>query len=745
MNLPGVMASLKHYCIHLVQLPPTRWPGKIMRFGLRQIRELTEETLTRFRVINRIPRRLDSALVESLRGKQVPQLLKETLPKRFLISPEQRETIVTALREVAPEAEKLIIAEADRICDHIFHLLGSGPTPLGKKIDWHVDFKTGHRWNPKTYYKRIRPAPYPGGYDIKVPWELSRCQHFVRLGQAYWITGDEKYAREFVAQVEDWIESNPWLFGVNWACTMDVAIRAVNWLWGLAFFLDSPSMTDKFLLRLTRSLLVHGRHIMGNLEGSREDNHTTNHYIADLVGLIYLGICCPFLKEAKRWLGFATDELWNEVFKQVYPDGVDYEGSVPYHRLVTEMFLSAILLCRRNGIEVPQTILERLEKMIEFIYYVTKPDGTVPIIGDQDNGRLHRLAVWVEPEREWGDYRYLLAIGAVFFQRGDFAQIAGDQWEEAIWLFGEKTVVFKRAIEAKKSPRLRLESRAFPDAGLYVMRHDDLYLIVDAGLNGEDRNGGHGHNDTLSFELYIHDKAFVIDPGTYVYTADYRWRNKFRSTEHHNTIVIDGEEMNDFRRNSLFSMKNHAIPTVYEWISTDGYDFFDGEHSSYHRLLHPVTHRRQVFFDKPGGFWLIRDILTGKGEHQLDLYFHLAPMEIASNNDDLSVKSLCQNGANLVIIPLKKEGLSLAISEDWVSYSYGRKTRAPVVKYTKRAQVPTDFVTLLYPCINEDLSLDARSLIEALTTEPEGIWQDILGDWKPLTSMGNSDDLQSAR
>ena len=108
---------------------------------------------------------------------------------------------------------------------------------MGEEIDWHIDFKSGHRWNTSTYFKRIQPAAYPGGFDIKVPWELSRCQHFSRLGQAYWLTGDEKYAQEWVAQVSGWIETNPWPYGVNWASTMDVSIRIINWLWGLAFFL----------------------------------------------------------------------------------------------------------------------------------------------------------------------------------------------------------------------------------------------------------------------------------------------------------------------------------------------------------------------------------------------------------------------------------------------------------------------------------------------------------------------------
>lgn len=352
----------------------------------------------------------------------------------FFLEPGRRQKFVSAVRACCPATESITIAAADRVCDHIFDLLGSGPTHLGDRIDWHIDFKTGHRFDPQKYYADVRPAPYPGGYDIKVPWELSRCQYFIWLGQAYWFTNDEKYAQEFVSQITDWVEKNPPKLGVNWTCTMDVAIRAVNWLWGYHFFKDSPALTDEFLLAFFKSLLAHGRHIMNNLEWSEEI--TSNHYLANLAGLIYLGFLLPEFKEAQSWQGFGLQELEKEMFKQVYPDGVNFEASVSYHRLAVELFLSPALLAQLNGHIFSTPFMRRLERMLEFVLYVTKPDGTAPLIGDNDNGRIHRLQVWKEPEREWTDCRYLLAIGAALFKRDDFARAAGNQWEEAIWLFG---------------------------------------------------------------------------------------------------------------------------------------------------------------------------------------------------------------------------------------------------------------------------------------------------------------------
>ncbi|HID62124.1 MAG TPA: hypothetical protein EYP49_05210, partial [Anaerolineae bacterium] len=405
---------------------------------------------------------------------------------RFFTDSDAKVTVLRALKNDCSVTIERTMAQADTICTHTFDLLGSGDTHLGHPINWHSDFKAGYRWDPKTYYTDIAYMDLDQSYDVKVPWELSRCQHFAWLGQAYWSTGDEKYTREFVAQVLAWIEQNPPQFGVNWACTMDVAIRVVNWLWGYYFFKDSPCLTDEFRLVFWKSLLVHGRHIMGNLEWS--EALTGNHYLSDIVGLVYLGILCPEFKEAAKWQDFGLQELWKEMSKQVHPDGADFEASISYHRLVTELFLSPIILCQLNDIPVPNEVMERLEKMIEFVMHYTKPDGTAPLIGDADNGRLHRLKVWAEPEREWIDHRYLLAIGSVLFRRDDFAQAAGEHWEEAFWLLGERAIAYKEQLAQNNLPLL--ESRCFPDGGLYIMRHNDLYMIIDAGDNGQNGYGG---------------------------------------------------------------------------------------------------------------------------------------------------------------------------------------------------------------------------------------------------------------
>lgn len=623
--------------------------------------------------------------------QEVARQIKLARNVRFFIAPASSQSYVSSLGEHYPNAKIRIIRDAKKICCHIFDLLGSGETFLGEKINWHLDWKSGFQWKSEFYLKLLPVSNAVDNTDGKIPWELSRFQHLPTLGKAYWFTGDEKYTREFTREINDWIDNNPPLFGINWTSPMEVAIRAVNWIWGYYFFRDSPELSDRFLLKFLKSLLVHGRHIRSNLERTWTGMNT-NHYLSNLVGLVYLGIMFPEFKEAEQWRNFGVRELIKEMAKEVYADGVDYEGSISYHRLVSELFLSTTLLCLRNGITFPTGYMERLERMLDFIRHYVKPDGTAPQIGDNDDGRLHILSHY--PGWDRLDHRYLLSAGAVLFNRPDFKQAAGEFHEEAFWLLGEEGLA---KFNNLKGPPVAVSSQAFTKAGFYIMRAASRYMIIDSLTTDRKTPSGHTHNSRLSFELFAGDKSFIIDPGAYIYTADREMRNLFRSTRHHNTVVVDGREQNRFDEGTLFGMGHDAVTRVNTWQVADEYDFFDAEHNGYGRLKNPVVHQRQIYFSKADGYWIVRDVLSGRGEHQYDLYFHLAPLAVELDSDFPLVVKTRTEGMNIAIIPLETDGISLEVLDGWVSYQYGVKTKAPVVKYCRSGRAPTRFNTLIYP------------------------------------------------
>lgn len=637
---------------------------------------------------------------------------------RFYIG-ERRSEITALFHSHFPFSVERTIRDAEKICAHRFDFFGaetatsrSAVLQLGQDrympIDWHADFRTGYRWGQRIFYRDVR-YKYPEGVDIKVPWEISRFQHLVTLGQAYWFTGEERYAREFTDQTQDWMTANPWPWGINWASAMEVSIRAVNWLIGFHFFKDSPAVDSTFLKAFLKGLLVHGRHIYANLEN--EDGLTTNHYLADLVGLVYLGVLLPEFKESSQWRDLAVSELLREMEVQVYPDGVSFEASTSYHRLALEIFFSAAHLCRLNNIILAESFWDRLASMFDFVLHYLKPNGRAPQIGDNDNGRLHCFK-----RRDPLDHSYLLTIAALLFRSGRYKDSHVQFDDEALWLFGPDAITEFDKLPYRDRP---VSSKAFEYGQVFVLRRDETYVIVDCGQNGQHGLGGHAHNDKLSFELHVGGNDLVIDPGTYTYTAAPGVRELFRSARYHNVLTVDGEEIDRF--NGLFRSRDDTPVRIHSWAVSPAGDTLDAEHRGFVRLKQPVRHRRMFHLRYDLACLVIRDILEGVGQHTFDWYFHLAahlvfrPVDQDVRNvlyrrcraieqelgDALEVSGSFMGvipgraGLMFAMVPLCRASLSASMDEGWWSPSYGRRERTAVAHYSMRATCPFEATYVL--------------------------------------------------
>jgi uncharacterized heparinase superfamily protein len=578
------------------------------------------------------------------------------------------------------------------VLNHVVDLLGSGPVQLGEHIDWHRDFKTGIVWPPDVLaddqdYLRLHES-----CDVKMPWELSRCHHWVTLGRAYALDRDQRYATEFVRQLAAWLDDNPWPYGVNWGRAMEVAVRAVNWLWAAAFFADAPEFTVSAKRRFLKAMLQHGRHILDNLEYA--DNNG-NHYLSNGVGLLFLGVLLPDLSDAVAWRKKGAEIVWGEIEHQVHPDGVDFEQGIGYQGLVAEFWYSCVLLCQRNGVPVPQHVTQRLDKMFDFMLAYTRPDGTFPQIGDNDDGRLANL-----DEEPVGSHQRHLAVGGALFERPELVAAAGDAVETAAWLCGPRVLDMPRYQRQESS-------RAFSRGGFYVMRAPDIVMTIDAGEVGMRGIGGHGHNDVLSFDLWAAGAPILVDSGTFTYTADPAARQLLRSTAAHNALRVDGEETSRLGGDRwLWLIENDAHPRNVQWQSDAERDVFVGSHDGYRRLAQPVDHTRQISFNKQKTVWRIEDTISGGGEHLLELFFHPGvPMEIA----DDAVRLRAPRG-DLWLFP--PEATAQRQEHGWISRGYGLRQAAPVLVYAVRAHVPLTLRTDLVLVPHGTPAAVARSLVE---------------------------------
>jgi len=213
--------------------------------------------------------------------------------------------------------------------------------------------------------------------------------------------------------------------------------------------------------------------------------------------------------------------------------------------------------------------------------------------------------------------------------------------------------------------------------------------MISAGQNGQNGNGGHAHNDKLSFELCINGKNIIVDPGTYLYTASPEWRNKFRSTAYHNTVSINNQEQNRFIEKSLFLLKNDSNVKIKGWTTNEYYDLLDGEHYGFTGSKNPMIHQRQIIFDKKNIRVYIKDIIKGKGRHLFEAFFHLnknIEFEQGSNDKLIVFKNL--GNINFKLFTPNENVLDLELIEGWISYGYGEKVKAPVLKYSNEVEAP---------------------------------------------------------
>lgn len=529
---------------------------------------------------------------------------------------------------ICPEQMSQALRIAKRLRRHEFNFLGSGPfvpaDPLRahrndfQPINWFLDPVRNLSFPHNVPYKSWDLfAMRPGNADIKYPWELSRCQHFLGLGQAYVFSRDPVYAHELISQAEDYIEANPIGLGINYTCTMDVALGAANWCFALSLIKPCEAVSLERFEAVYRHLHNAARFILQNLENNYEV--TSNHFLSNVAGLHVLAAEFSDLPQATAWDNFAREAMEREITVQILPDGADYESSVPYHRLVTELFLGSCRLADIQSKPLSAAYRATLEKMLIFHEAVLRPDGRMPVNGDADDGRL--LIATGYGEWDPADGLHLLAPAARMFERPEWVTgTSAEKWEAFWWGFEP---------QSNKQPIAAIHARTllFADAGLAVSKDASkgAYLLVTNGIVGTKGFGNHKHNDLLSFEYHDMGVALIVDPGSYVYTSDFSLRNEFRATAAHNTVMIDGVQQNEFKADWLFRMFQKARPAHAVFAALPDGMIYEGSHDGYEtQLPEGVRHVRRFEHNRVSGQLQIVDKLNGVGSHKAVWHFHFA-------------------------------------------------------------------------------------------------------------------------
>lgn len=504
--------------------------------------------------------------------------------------------------------------------------------------------------------------------DNELRWQLHRHKWFTPMGKAYRVSGDEKYAKEWVLQYMDWIKKNPLvdvkkdeyeivssgeLKGVAenvrfaWR-PLEVSNRLQDQTGQFLLFVSSPSFTPEFLTEFLVNYNKHAVHILNNYSDQG------NHLLFEAQRMIYAGAFFPEFKDAMAWRKSGIDILNKEIDVQVYDDGGQYELDPHYHLASINIFYKAIQIADVNGFknEFPQHYLDMVESMIMFYINLCFPDYTNPCFSD---AKITTKSEVIKSFKAWTK------------------------------VYPNNPYISYFATDGKKGELPPYLSKAFKTTGFFVFRtawaDPATVMILKAGPKGE----WHCQPDNGTFELWVNGKNLFPDSGSYVYAGDeevMKWRNWFRSTKVHNTLTLDNKDLETTNSKTLL------------WEGEGNVQKLVTENESYKDL----KHRRSVFF-VDNKFFVIADEAIGSAKGNVDIHYQLCEGKVNLDKAGNSLVSAFEDGNNVALQCFGAKGMTMNEEEGWRSTDYRKKKERTAVAFNvnKDNDEAVRYITVIYP------------------------------------------------
>ncbi len=375
---------------------------------------------------------------------------------------------------------------------------------------------------------------------------------------------DKAYAL-FRRLASEWIASCPVAMPFAWDA-YPISLRLNNWLRAYSVFNNELKNDEAFSQKLRQSMYIQTVYLEKHLEYHLLNNHLLeNGRSLWLMGRFFNGT------DAKRWHAKGLAILMDSMSGDFYADGGHDERSPMYHQIILEVYQEMVDVMECANEPVPANLTLRLSEFKNWLSNVLHPDGNLPLFHD-----------------------------CAF-------DIAGDPAD------------FTDSVPAPANGLTALE-----DSGYFVIRDlkSNHFVIMDCGSMGPDHRNGHGHCSALSFEMSISGHRFIVDSGVSDYSGDIRWRDYFRSTRAHNTIVVDAQEQSEIWERYRVARRYQPKDVFYS--QSDNLSYVISSHTGYSRLPGRVMHRRWLCYVNQS-FWIICDFIEGSGQHRIESLLHFHP------------------------------------------------------------------------------------------------------------------------
>ncbi|WP_058486803.1 alginate lyase family protein [Defluviitalea phaphyphila] len=516
--------------------------------------------------------------------------------------------------------------------------------------------------------------------DLEWNGGLVRHGHFVVMANEYIRTSDERFAKEIIDQMLDYIENVPVYDPTDkpyleykkstWRPFEAAARMGETWPEALGKIINSKSMTAEAFAKILLSTYEHAKFIR------KYHWKTGNHAVGEVASLGITSIFYSEFKEADTWRQYAVDFLMNMWDKLFNKDYYTNEMSGGYHWVAMRSFFAFYEVAKKNALEhiFPNIYTERLINASYAELYQEKPDYSIPVTNDSSSKTNRKK-----------------------------------QLERIYNLFKLEEIKY-RLTEGKEGEKPEYTSYFFKDSRIGIMRSDWTtkanYLFFDMGRWGDN----HMNEDQLNIELSAYGRNILVNCGRWRYTTspDVEWLDKakyFKTTAAYNSLIVDGypqlpgdaegymviEEDYDFAEgifNAGYGIKMTSPSHKTGEEATAGYKLDD------------ITHTRQVIFIKPM-FYIVRDIVNTIKEHEAEVIFHYREGDLLER-DGVYITQF--DDANLVLKTISDKTIIINVykgSEEpfrgWHCPYYDQMEPAPELSIKQKGIGKMIFNTLLFP------------------------------------------------
>jgi hypothetical protein len=468
---------------------------------------------------------------------------------------------------------------ADEIVAGLFRRFGGDPVPIelippGELAHW-TDYELGRK-------------PW-GSEDPKFVWEPARFGWVFSLGQAYLLSGDERYSEIYWRYFQTFHDANPPYRGPNWASAQEVALRILAFTFAARVFESSPHSSAGRLSALAVAIADHAERIPPSILYARAQNN--NHLLSEAVGLITASQVLRDHPLASRWSRLGWKWLEQGLKEQIADDGSYSQHSTNYHRLMLQLLLWLKFLGTEHEpfFRRLQPILARATNWL--LRLADSESGRVPNLGPNDGAYILPLSA-----QPFADYRPVLQAASTAFL-GQPAFEPGPWDDMSLWLGYGRSIV---SSEQEPSTINHHPSTEFPGIIRSPKTHSWAYL------RAAQFSGRPGHADQLHLDLWWRGLNIALDAGSYLYNAAPPWDNALTNAAVHNTLTLNDRDQMTRAGRFLYLDRADAQISRHEYADDGSWERVSAQHNGYRRW--GVFHKRTVTVHQDEN-WIVDDCL----------------------------------------------------------------------------------------------------------------------------------------